>query len=77
MPAEILLGGIVSATVSGWEWECEDEVILECLRSITPELGPGGEMANPDRWLALHACKVLGGELIWSDPTISVPGSVH
>jgi hypothetical protein len=76
MAAEILLAGI-RATVRHWEWECEDEVLRQHLQMLVPEGGPGGEIANPDKWLAQLVCEKLGGELVWSDPTKSVPGAVH
>ena len=77
MAATIELDGI-RATVDGWKWKCIEEPEIEsALNSVTPAGGAGGEVANPDEWLARRACDIFGGTMVSSDPTDSVKGEIH
>ncbi len=66
MSARVRLRG-VEAICEGYEWYCEDPVILEQLRSTLDPAGPETGDPNPDATAARAAADLLGAEIIAID----------
>lgn len=66
-----------SATIEGWEWRSENEIVSEMLNQMLPPDGPSGADPAPNYHAALDAVEQFGGHLVSYELPEYVEGRIY